>query len=89
MSVETRFGDKEVTSVFIVAASDVVRAGLQSLVAGDGRAAIVALRPECLRRVGCMRAARHPRAEAEDRRRRSEAGDEQNDGQCKRFAVHR
>jgi DNA-binding NarL/FixJ family response regulator len=37
MSVETRFGDKEVTSVFIVAASDVVRAGLQSLVAGDGR----------------------------------------------------
>jgi DNA-binding NarL/FixJ family response regulator len=37
MSVETRFGDKEVTSVFIVAASDVVRAGLQSLIAGDGR----------------------------------------------------
>jgi NarL family two-component system response regulator YdfI len=37
MSVETRFGDKEVTSVLIVAASDVVRAGLQSLIAGDGR----------------------------------------------------
>jgi two-component system, NarL family, response regulator YdfI len=37
MSVETRFGDKKVTSVFIVAASDVVRAGLQSLIGGDGR----------------------------------------------------
>ena len=28
-------GDREVTSVFIIAASDVVRAGLESLVAGD------------------------------------------------------
>ncbi len=32
-----RSGDKEVASVFIIAASDVVRAGLESLVAGDAR----------------------------------------------------
>ncbi|MDQ2936477.1 MAG: response regulator transcription factor [Acidobacteriota bacterium] len=33
--MQTRVGEREVTSVFIIAASDVVRAGLESLVAGE------------------------------------------------------
>lgn len=37
MSVRRREGDREGTTVFIVSASDVVRAGLESLIANDAR----------------------------------------------------
>lgn len=46
MSVRRRAEGREATTVFIVAASDVVRIGLESLIAGDARFTVVGSAPD-------------------------------------------
>src|SRR5205823_6406980 len=54
----------------------------------DRRATVVCFRGELQRAAGSMVAARHSRAEADDRRGRSQTGQEQNDHQSEPLAIH-